>query len=143
VGRFLIIIWHSYSLYNTTGIPSSTLRYYEKEKLLPAVERNLSGIRVYTEDDLDWISVITCLKNTDMPLKDIKKFVALCALGDSTLEERRQMVLTHKQAVELKIAELQHNLEHVKFKADYYEAACKAGTETDLKVLKYPNKFIK
>lgn len=126
-----------------TKLPASTLRYYEKEQLLPEVERNSSGNRVYTERDLDWISIITCLKNTDMPIKSIKKFVVLCALGDSTLEERRQMVLTHKQAVELRIVELQHHLEHIDFKADYYELACKAGTEAELKKTKYPDKFIK
>ncbi len=45
---------------------------------------------MYMEDDLEWMVVITCLKDTDMSIKDIKKFVALCALGDCTLEERRQ-----------------------------------------------------
>lgn len=125
-----------------TGLSASTLRYYEKEQLIPGVERNISGIRVYTEHDLEWISIITCLKNTDMPLKDIKKFVNLCALGDSTLEERRQMVLSHKKNVESKISELQHYLEHVNFKANYYEAACKVGREAELKKLKYPNNFI-
>lgn len=124
-----------------TGLPSSTLRYYEKEQLLPGVERNPSGVRVYTEHDLDWISIITCLKNTDMPIKSIKKFVAFCALGDSTLEDRREMVLAHKRAVESRIAELQHHLEHINFKANYYEAACKVGTEEELRKTSYPNKF--
>lgn len=88
---------------------------------------------MYTEDDLEWIAVITCLKETGMPLKEIKKFVALCALGDCTLEERRQMVLAHKKNVELKIAKLQKHLEHINFKADYYDAACEAGTEAVVK----------
>ncbi|WP_027410454.1 MerR family transcriptional regulator [Anoxybacteroides tepidamans] len=124
-----------------TGLPSSTLRYYETEQLLPKIQRNPSGARVYTEDDLEWIAVITCLKDTGMSIKDIKKFVALCALGDCTLEERKQMVLAHKKNVELKIAKLQKHLEHINFKADYYEAACKAGTEAELKKRKYPSPF--
>jgi DNA-binding transcriptional MerR regulator len=125
-----------------TGLPSSTLRYYEKEQLLPEVRRNLSGTRVYTEHDLEWISIITCLKSTDMPIKSIKKFVVFCALGDSTLEDRREMVLAHKKTVELRITELQHHLEHINFKADYYEIACNLGTETELKKTSYPDKFI-
>jgi DNA-binding transcriptional MerR regulator len=108
-----------------TGLPSSTLRYYEKEQLLPEIRRNESGIRIYTKENLDWLSVISCLKDTDMPIKYIKKFVSLCALGDSTLEERRQLVLNHKKTVEAKIANLQHNLEHINYKINYYEAACK------------------
>lgn len=126
-----------------TGIPASTLRYYEKEQLLPEVERSLAGIRVYTEHDLEWISIITCLKNTDMPIKSIKKFVTLCALGDTTLEDRRQMVLVHKQTVEARIAELQHHLGHINFKVNYYESACKVGTEAELKKTSYPDQFIK
>lgn len=126
-----------------TGLPPSTLRYYEKEHLLPEINKNTSGIRIYTKHDLDWISTIICLKNTDMRLKDIKKFVNLCALGDSTLQDRKELILTHKHTVELKIAELQHHLEHINFKYDYYETACKAGTEAQLKESKYPDKFIK
>ncbi|WP_243387378.1 MerR family transcriptional regulator [Bacillus kexueae] len=124
-----------------TGLPSSTLRYYEKEGLIPAVDRNDAGVRVFTNEDLEWISIVTCLKNTDMPIREIKTFVALCAHGDETLEERRKIVLNHKKNVENKIAKLQYHLEHINFKADYYEAACKAGTESELKKVKYPDPF--
>ena len=50
-----------------TGLSASTLRFYEKEQLFPPVERNEAGVRVYREQDLERISLITCLKNTDMP----------------------------------------------------------------------------
>lgn len=124
-----------------TGLPASTLRYYEKEQLLPEVDRNITGVRVYSEHDLEWFSIITCLKNTDMPIKSIKQFVAFCAIGDSTLEARRQMVLQHKKTVELRIAELEHHLAHINFKANYYEAACHLGTEAELKKTSYLEKF--
>ena len=83
-----------------TGLSASTLRFYEKEQLFPPVERNEAGVRVYREQDLERISLITCLKNTDMPIRDIKEFMALCAEGDGTLQNRRQMLREHKQAVE-------------------------------------------
>ena len=116
-----------------TGLSASTLRFYEKEQLFPPVQRNASGIRVYQEKDLEWISLITCLKNTDMPIRDIKTFVALCAQGDGTLQNRLQMVLAHKKAVEARIRELQGYLEHIQNKAAYYEQACLEGTEERLK----------
>lgn len=116
-----------------TGLSASTLRFYEKEQLFPPVARNASGVRVYQEKDLEWISLITCLKNTDMPIRDIKKFVALSAAGDGTLQSRLQMVLSHKRAVEERIAELQGYLEHINHKASYYEQACREGTEEGLK----------
>ncbi|SHH86331.1 MerR family transcriptional regulator [Clostridium grantii] len=116
-----------------TGLPASTLRYYEKEKLLPGIMRNDSGIRIYTQEDLDWLSVISCLKDTDMSIKYIKKFVCLCALGDSSLEERRQLLLNHRETVQSRIAELQHHLEHINHKVNYYETACQKSKETELK----------
>ena len=116
-----------------TGLSASTLRFYEKEQLFPPVKRNEAGVRVYQEQDLERISLITCLKNTDMSIRDIKEFVALSAEGDGTLESRWQMMRRHKQAVEQRIAELQGYLQRINYKVNYYEQACMEGTEARLK----------
>ena len=121
-----------------TGLTASALRYYEREGLLCAVQRNGGGRRVYNEQDMDWLGIITCLKNTGMPITEIRRFVALCGQGDSTLQERHRIVLSHKRATEQRIAELQKELAHINYKAAYYQAACEAGTEAELKKLKYP-----
>lgn len=116
-----------------TGLSASTLRFYEKEQLFPPVKRNEAGVRVYQEQDLEQISLITCLKNTDMSIRDIKEFVALSAEGDGTLESRWRMMRQHKQAVEQRIAELQGYLQRINYKVNYYEQACQEGTEARLK----------
>ncbi len=116
-----------------TGLSASTLRFYEKEQLFPPVKRNEAGVRVYQEQDLERISLITCLKNTDMSIRDIKEFVALSAEGDGTLESRWRMMRQHKQAVEQRIAELQGYLQRINYKVNYYEQACMEGTEARLK----------
>ena len=116
-----------------TGLSASTLRFYEKEQLFPPVKRNEAGVRVYQEQDLERISLITCLKNTDMSIRDIKEFVALSAEGDGTLESRWRMMRQHKQAVEQRIAELQGYLQRIDHKVNYYEQACMEGTEARLK----------
>ena len=116
-----------------TGLSASALRFYEKEQLFPPVKRNEAGVRVYQEQDLERISLITCLKNTDMSIRDIKEFVALSAEGDSTLESRWKMMRQHKQAVEERIAELQGYLQRINYKVNYYEQACQEGTEARLK----------
>lgn len=116
-----------------TGLSASTLRFYEKEQIFPPVKRNEAGVRVYQEQDLERISLITCLKNTDMSIRDIKEFVALSAEGDGTLESRWQMMRRHKQAVEQRIAELQGYLQRINYKVNYYEQACMEGTEARLK----------
>lgn len=120
-----------------TGLPATTLRYYEAEKLLPPVRRNSSGRREYDEHDLEWISIITCLKNTNMPISDIKRFVRLCGQGDSTLEERRTIVVAHQKAMQEQLAEFMKHLDHINYKVAYYNAACEAGTESELKKKPY------
>ena len=70
------------------GIPTSTLRYYDKEGLLPFVERSEGGIRVFKDNDYEWLKIIDCLKKTGMPLKDIKEFILMAIQGDDTIDRR-------------------------------------------------------
>lgn len=70
-----------------TGISPYTLRYYDKEGLLPFVKRSSGKKRIFTEKDLLWISLIKCLKNTNMSIHDIKKFIDWYLEGDSTLKK--------------------------------------------------------
>lgn len=70
------------------NIPPSTLRYYDKEGLLPFVERSSGGIRMFSDRDFESLSVIECLKKAGMSIKDIKLFMEWCEKGDSTIPER-------------------------------------------------------
>ena len=116
-----------------TGLSTYTLRYYDKEGLLPFVGRTETGIRNFSESDLEWLGLICCLKNTGMSIHDIRIFMQWCAQGDSTLEQRRQMFLDRRKAVEQQIADLQKTLKKIDCKIDYYEKACAAGTESVVK----------
>ena len=89
------------------GIPSSTLRYYDKEGLLPFVERSSSGIRVFHEKDYEWLQIINCLKKTGMSIKDIRKYIILAIEGDRTIDERLELFKNQRKALEAQIAELQ------------------------------------
>lgn len=120
-----------------TGLSASALRFYENRGLLPKVKRNEAGVRIYTEKDLDLISLITCYKDTEMPINEIKKFIALCMEGNATLEQRHQIVLAHQKAVRNKIENLKCHLEHIDFKVVYYDTACKIGSEEELKTIPY------
>ena len=64
------------------NIPGSTLRYYDKEGLLPFVERSSGGIRMFQEKDYEWLKVISCLKKAGMSLKDIREYINLAMQGD-------------------------------------------------------------
>lgn len=105
-----------------TGLKPHVLRYYENEGLLPSVRRSESGIRRYTEDDLEWLCLITCLKNTGMSIKQIRAFVDLSLQGDGTLRARCEMLRAHKRDVEERMLEMQHHLEKVSCKIEHFSA---------------------
>ena len=65
------------------GLPISTLRYYDKQGLFPNMER-LSGIRQFSDGEIEAIRVIGCLKKSGLEIKDIKKFMNWCVAGPST-----------------------------------------------------------
>jgi len=111
------------------NLTAHTIRYYDKEGLLPFVERTESGIRYFTENDLEGLAIINCLKATGMPIKEIKIFMDWCVEGDSTLKERYEMFLERKAVVKAQIQELQQALEKINYKCWYYKTALEAGTE--------------
>lgn len=106
-----------------------TLRYYDKEGLLPFVERTASGTRLFKESDIGALKVIECLKSTGMPIKEIKSFIDWCSDGDSTLQQRYDMFLERKSSVEAQMEELKKTMEHIEHKCSYYKTALDAGTE--------------
>lgn len=118
------------------NIAPSTLRYYDKEGLLPFVERSKSGIRMFKDSDLEWLSIIECLKKTGMPIKEIKKFVDWCIEGDSTIEQRLELIDRRKEAVLKQIEQLKQPLDTLNYKHWYYETAKEAGTCDVHKTLK-------
>ncbi|MDO5292919.1 MAG: MerR family transcriptional regulator [bacterium] len=111
------------------NLTSYTLRYYEKEGLLPNIKRSESGIRRFTEADLGFLKVIDCLKATGMPIKDIKQFIDWCGQGDESLKERYEMFLERKAIVQKQIEELEQVMETIDYKCEYYRTALEAGTE--------------
>ncbi|MGN0537135.1 MAG: MerR family transcriptional regulator [Acutalibacteraceae bacterium] len=113
------------------GVPPSTLRYYDKEGLLPFVERSNSGIRMFKDSDFEWLQIISCLKNTGMHLSDIKRFIEMAMQGDSTIDERLALIIKQKQSVKQQINNLNSTLKILEFKEWYYETAKEAGT-TDI-----------
>ncbi|MFC7677345.1 MerR family transcriptional regulator [Paenibacillus sp. GCM10028914] len=106
-----------------------TLRYYDKEGLMPFVERNSSGTRLFKESDIGALKIIECLKSTGMPIKEIKNFIDWCSDGDSTLQQRYNMFMERKAVVEAQIEELKKSMEVIEHKCLYYKTALEAGTE--------------
>ena len=119
-----------------TGLPPSTIRYYDKEGLLPNIKRK-NGIRVFEDMDLRLMGLLTCLKNTGMPIKRIRDYVELTSKGDDTLQERYEIIKAQRQFVLDQIEQLQYYLGELDFKDWYYNKALAAGSESAINLDDY------
>ena len=116
------------------GLPISTLRYYDKQGLFPNMER-ASGIRRFSEQEIEALRVIECLKKAGMEIKDIRQFIDWCSEGPSTYPQRKVMFEERKAHMEAEITRMNRALDMLKFKCWYYEQAIKDGSEDRLKAL--------
>lgn len=111
-----------------TGLTVHTLRYYEKEGLLPFVRKSSSGLRMFSDNDLAWLSIIECLNETGMPLKGIKQYIDWFREGDATLPQRLEMFKQQQVKVLAQIEQFQKYLQKIDYKVRLYEEAVKQGS---------------
>ena len=109
-----------------TGLSAHTLRYYEKEGLLSPVQRTPGGFRQYSDDDLEALGLICCLKNTGMSLQEITRFVHLTHEGEQTLRERVEMLREHRENVIRRMDEMQKYLDKVTWKLGFFSEKLRA-----------------
>ena len=112
-------------------LPISTLRYYDKQGLFPNMER-VSGIRKFSEAEIEALRVIECLKKAGMEIKDIRQFMDRCKEGPATYPQRKELFERQKAHMEEEIARMNRTLDMLKFKCWYYEQAIRDGNEEKL-----------
>jgi DNA-binding transcriptional MerR regulator len=106
-----------------TGLTADTLRYYERDGLmLRPVPRSSSGHRQYAEDDIGWIRLITKLRSTGMPVRDVRRYTELCRAGNGNEVERLELLRAHRQLVLARLAEVQDHLGAIDYKIGIYES---------------------
>ena len=107
---------------DATGLTTHTLRYYERDGLLlDAVDRASSGHRRYSEDDVGWIRMITRLRATGMPIREVRQYADLVRAGDGNEAERLQLLVAHRDRVRQQLAEVATHLEAIELKIGLYE----------------------
>ncbi|SCF41839.1 MerR family transcriptional regulator [Micromonospora mirobrigensis] len=105
------------------GLTTYTLRWYEQEGLVAPVGRDSAGRRRYTESDVNWLVLLTRLRRTGMPVRDMRRYAELARQGDRTLGARRALFETHRARVLARMAELTEDLEILNYKIDVYRRA--------------------
>lgn len=110
-----------------------TLRYYDKEGLLPMVARGSGGRREFSDADIATLKLIECLKQSGMPIKEIRRFIDWTMQGDETLCERRDMFFERREIIRSQMTELQKTLDTLSYKCWYYERAAEIGSAEAMK----------
>lgn len=106
-----------------------TLRYYDHEGLILNLRKNAAGVRQFTEQNINAINIIECLKRAGISIKNIKQFMKWCDQGDATLDLRLAMFQELKTQVQHQMDELQATMDTIDYKCHYYQQAVADGTE--------------
>lgn len=102
-------------------LSADTLRYYERIGLIPAVNRTVSGIRDYTDEDCRWVEFAKCMRSAGIPVEALIEYVTLFQQGESTREARKQIMVEQRDLLAEKTAEMQKTLDRLNMKIENYE----------------------
>ena len=124
---------HTYTIKEAaslTGLPASTLRYYESIGVIPPVRRGASSKhRVYDEGDLDQIMWVACLAATGMSVSDMKKYVANGQLGPSAAAEQIELLTEQQRRLAAEAEQVALRQRYVRIKVDYWHAVAAGDAE--------------
>ncbi|MFI9640236.1 MerR family transcriptional regulator [Micromonospora sp. NPDC051925] len=104
-----------------SGFSLDTLRYYEKIGLLSGIGRTSGGRRVFTDDDLSWLVIFRCLRDTGMPIAEMCRYAELARDGEHTIRERQELLERHATRVEEQMTLLQRQYDHLREKIRFYQ----------------------
>ncbi len=102
-------------------ISEHTLRFWAKSGFFPFIKRNENNIRLFSDNDLDWVRIVKCLRAVGTENKAIKRYIDLCIKGDSTIPERYGIIQATKLKAEQQMLELQQQMDLLNYKEKYYQ----------------------
>ncbi|EOH94231.1 hypothetical protein I588_00097 [Enterococcus pallens ATCC BAA-351] len=100
---------------------AATIRYYEKQGLMPPVTRNAAGVRDFQEEDLNWVEFIKCMKDFGLSIDSLSRYSELYQIGDSTLIERKEILTKEYQKLLKKQEQINRTVAKLEWKLDFYD----------------------
>lgn len=110
-------------------VSEHTLRFWAKSGFFPFVTRDKNNIRQFSDNDLEWVKIVKCLRSAGTENKAIKKYIELCIAGDSTVKERYEIIKTTKQRVLSQMEDLKKQLDTLEYKENFYQSIIKNHLE--------------
>lgn len=108
-----------------TNLTYDTLKFYCNEGLVPNVKRDKNNYRVFDDKDIAWINSLSCLKSCGMSILEMKEYMKLCIIGESTIPERQQVLKGKEEELNLKIKEIQESIDYIHWKQQFYNDVLK------------------
>lgn len=102
-------------------VSEHTLRFWAKSGFFPFVKRDENNIRRFSEEDLGWVKIVKCLRSIGTENKAVKRYIDLCIIGDSTIQERYDIILETKRKALEQMEELKKQLELLDYKEKFYK----------------------
>lgn len=112
------------------GVSQDTLRYYERVKMIPEVTRTSGGIRDYQEEDLRWVELAICMRNSGLPVESMIEYLALFRKGDETIPARLDLLNAQMDILRKQREQIDETMNRLSYKIERYEEALKTGELT-------------
>lgn len=114
---------------NIMDVSEHTIRFWAKSGFFPFIKRNENNIRLFSDDDLNWVRIVKCLRSVGVENKSIKKYIDLCVIGDSTIEERYKIIISTKEKALMQMKELKKQIGLLEYKEEFYKDLIENSSE--------------
>ena len=102
-------------------VSEHTIRFWAKSGFFPFIKRSQTNIRLFDDNDLEWVKIVKCLRVVGVESKAVKRYIDLCVIGDSTIEERYKIITDTKVKTQQQIKELMEQLILLEYKEKFYQ----------------------
>ena len=102
-------------------VTPETIRYYEKIGVIPSIPRNLNGVRQFDDESLRWITFVKQMRTAGLPIQALISYMTLFQQGETTIEQRKELLREQITKTEQKMDEMQTALDRLRFKLENYE----------------------
>lgn len=112
-----------------TGLSYETLKFYCNQGLVPNVKRDSKNHRVFDERDVAWINSLNCLRNCDMSIPEMRTYIDLCLVGESSIPERKVILAEKRKRLEEEIRRIQESIDYIDWKQGFYDDVLSGKTK--------------
>lgn len=112
-----------------TGLKYETLKFYCNQGLVPNVKRDSKNYRVFDDRDIAWINSLNCLKNCGMSIPEMKEYIELCMVGESSIPKRKIILKNKRKRLEDELQRIKDSMDFIDWKQGFYDDVLSGKTK--------------